>query len=424
VNAKLSVIALLIVVLDAGVAHAGVRPDDPATLKRTRSLGELIAATPARTVHIVYVHGMRADGPGASDKFREGLCENVAGLCAKGTRPDRETQPLPLGAIPPAAYLDEPVWRSEAEWQASTPFVYRYIYRRANAEPIVVDEVNWWPLLFAAKCRFIVHPEIDDSGVDNDHIKLCARGDPPYYPWLTAQERDEALSHRPVSGGGAWINSSLKQQIMNWGMTDATIVLGPLRLYFRRAMNLAFDYASRFEGKDVDDQEFVVISESLGSFVVLDAFGNLFEDSQEAQRVGARTADIYFFANQFALLQLGRIDGPYPAGAHPAAPLPAAPPVHLLRRWAQSGGARADSGKLGVAPKLKQVISFSDPSDFLTFPVPKLKDENGNDIALVVNVYDRNEWSFFRIFANPISAHTRHAGNPSVLKVLFQRPDS
>jgi hypothetical protein len=415
--------AIALLTMTHGVAQSSqVVPDDPAALRLTVSLGELIASDPQRTVHIVYVHGMRADGTGASDEFRKGMCRYVVGLCPKGSSPEKETQLLPLGAIPAAKYLNHPIWRSEAEWQASTPFVYRYIYRRPNAAPIVVDEVNWWGLLFPAKCRFIVYPEIDLSGVDEKHIKFCARSDWPYYSWITPAERDAALRHHPISGGGAWLNAVGKQQIMNWGLTDAALVLGPLRQYFRQALNLAFDYATQFEGKDLGGQEFVVISESLGSFVVLDAFGDLFADSARAQQVGARTADLYFLANQFSLLQLGRIDGltNEGPGGKLGAPIPGGSPVDLLLQWSQTGRPVKPGGKLGVAPRLKQVIAFSDPSDLLTFPVPKLRNREGSDIALIVNEYDRNEWSFLRLFANPLTAHTGHAGNDGVLKVIFR----
>ena len=411
----LGIAILAFVVLFAGLnlACAGVRPDDPATLARTRSLSELIASATC-PVHIVYVHGMSADGPGFSDTFRKGLCKHVAGLCPNGSAPRKTTKLLPLGPRPNATYLNHPIWQDDQEWQASTPFVDRYEYQRGNAPPVIVDEVNWWPLLFPPKCRFIVHPEIDLSGVDERHLKLCAASDRDrhYYPWITESELQEALAHKPISGGGACANAYVKQQIMNWGLTDAVLALGPLRMYFRQAINQAFDFASKIDGADVVDQEFVVVSASLGSFVVLDAFGNLFRDSEQAQRVGERTADLYFLANQFALLQLGRIDGL--PGPLEAAPSSAVSPVDLLRLWATS----TPPGIESVRPK--QVVAFSDPSDLLTFPVPKLRDSSGSDIALVVNVYDRNEWSFLRLFANPASAHGGHAGNKDVLDVMFR----
>ena len=115
--------------------------------------------------------------------------------------------------------------------------------------------------------------------------------------------------------------------------------MGPLRTYFRRATNLAFDHASCFDDKDIEHQEFVVIAESLGSFII-DAFNNLFEDSNSAEQVGLRTMDLYFFSNQFALLELGRIDG-VPAqtegGRALAASIGGPTPIDLLKRWAQSG---------------------------------------------------------------------------------------
>lgn len=401
---------------------AGIRPDDPQTLKRTKSLGDLIAATTQSPVHIVYVHGMRADGAGASAAFRAGLCEHVRGLASRGDDYSRaERSYFEVGPRPPATYLDEPIWRSDEEWKGSRPFVDRYVFSRQGAQAIVVDEVNWWPLLFPVKCRSLLVPETDLSGADREHLKLCARSDAGYYPWLTQQELDAALSHKPRSGGGAWANSFIKQQIMNWGFADSVIALGPLRTYFRRAMNLAFDHASCFDDKDIEHQEFVVIAESLGSFVVLDAFNNLFEDSNSAEQVGLRTMDLYFFSNQFALLELGRIDG-VPAqteeGRALAASIGGPTPIDLLKRWAQSGRITA---KLAGEARPKQILAFSDPSDILTYRVPKLRDPNGNDIALVVNLYDRNEWNWFGLFAVPTTAHLGHSRNPAVLRQMFRR---
>ncbi len=173
---------------------AGIRPDDPQTLKRTKSLGDLIAATTQSPVHIVYVHGMRADGAGASAAFRAGLCEHVRGLASRGDDYSRaERSYFEVGPRPPATYLDEPIWRSDEEWKGSRPFVDRYVFSRQGAQAIVVDEVNWWPLLFPVKCRSLLVPETDLSGADREHLKLCTRSDAGYYPWLTQQELDSGL---------------------------------------------------------------------------------------------------------------------------------------------------------------------------------------------------------------------------------------
>jgi hypothetical protein len=402
----------------ATVARAsGVIPDDPAVLAKTTPLGKILTTVRDRPVHVVFVHGMRADGTGASKTFRAGLCRYVPGICASADAPERKF--LPLGPRPNAAYLGTPVWRTDAEWTASTPFVDRYVIARTGGEPIIVDEVNWWPLLFPPKCRFIVVPEVNLSGADRQHLKLCANSQAPYYPWLNDRELQDALERKPTSGGGSLLNRSLKQQIMNWGLTDAVLALGPLREYFRKAVNEAFDYASHYDKRDLNDQEFIVISESLGSFVVLDAFNDLYGDSPAAKRVGERTADLYFFANQFALLELGRIDIKSSSGGvrslSDAGKPQQASPAYLLEGWARSGN-RAD-----FIGHPKQVIAFSDPSDFLTFQVPKIRDPiTGQDLALVVNVYDRNEFGWFGLFSWPATAHTGHSANPAVLKLIFR----
>jgi hypothetical protein len=150
-------------------------------------------------------------------------------------------------------------------------------------------------------------------------------------------------------------------------------------------------------------------------FVVLDAFGNLFADSHVAQSVGERTADLYFFANQFALLELARLSGIScgPTGVVEVTGTPTVSPLDLLKLWASSGA------RLETVGRSKQVIAFSDPSDSLTFRVPKLRDAGGKDVAIVVNVYDHNEVRWLGLFANPTTAHTGHSRNKDVLDLIF-----
>jgi hypothetical protein len=210
------------------------------------------------------------------------------------------------------------------------------------------------------------------------------------------------------------LNKDIKLQIMNWGLSDAVLALGPLRQYFRKAMSDSFDYVARFDSHSVSEQEFVVISESLGSFVVLDAFQN---GDSRVREIGERTADLYFFANQFALLELARISiGSESDGSEFRTEGPASQaPLDLLHGWATSG-VRAD-----LVSRPKQIIAFSDASDLLTYPVPRVQDEQGKDQALVVNVYDRNEIRWFGLVANPIKAHTGHSSNKAVLNLMLRK---
>jgi hypothetical protein len=130
----------------ATIVQGAARPDDPKVLAQTVSLGELISRS-TRPVHSVYVHGMRTDGSGASDEFRRGLCQRIPGLCRNGPGPSPSTEVFDLGSRPNLAFLGKPIWASDEDWKASSPFVLRYVYAGTGAHPVIVDEVNWWPLL-------------------------------------------------------------------------------------------------------------------------------------------------------------------------------------------------------------------------------------------------------------------------------------
>jgi hypothetical protein len=389
-----------------------VIPDDPKAYARTRSLGDMLTAPGNRPIHIIYVHGMSATGRDNSLKFREALAAHLASTgqlqgAAPSTPETRrllEKEPWPKHATINATTI----WNSDDEWNASKPFVERYTFHRVNQSDVVVDDINWWPLLFALKCRFILSPDADLAGADREHLEYCARTDAPYYPWLTKEELQKLVDAQPTAGPGASLNVAIKRSIMNWGLSDAAMAMGPMRFYFRKTMNEAFNYATRLADQASTDQDFVVISASLGSFVVLDALFNDDHQTDAARQVATQNSLLYFFANQWALLELARIQGlPSSPQLEQIVPTAATTPVNLLQVWAAAT-------QIGVeSAKPKQIIAYSDPSDILTYRVPKIKG------AIVVNLYDRNEINWFWLFANPMKAHTGHAQNPAVLRSMF-----
>jgi hypothetical protein len=399
--------------------------DDPDALEHSRSLGQLINAA-TRPVHILYVHGMRADGPGAAQTFIRGMCKYASVNCGNENQDAFKRHMLELAVWPStASVMGRPIWLQEEDWKASQPFVDRYTFHSNSGQLVVVDEVNWWPLLFPIKCRTLVAPESQLSGADKNHLNLCFRNDPPYHAWLSPSEYAAAMAGPTISGGGVWLNRTLKQQILNWGLADAVIAVGPMRTYLRETMEQAFDYAAKSDGQELTGQEFVVVSESLGSFVVMDAAANADGDTPMVQQVIANTSDLYFFANQFALLELARIANlPQSASVTFVPLIRSAPsalsspsPFEALRGWASPPQAL-----LMHAPvRPKQIIAFSDPSDILTYLVPKLKNSDGSDAAIVVNVFDRNEFNWFGLLVDPVKAHTGHSANTEVLKLIFRR---
>ncbi len=398
----------------------------PGRLSDTVSLGRAIQDAGPRTTHILFVHGMRADGPHTSDAFVAGMAERLHPL---GFRRDTPVPDIPVdvGEWPEdARYAGARIWLSRQQWDASRPFVQRHVLRRADGAVVVLDEINWWPLLFPLKCRFLLLPEAELTGADIAHLRLCSKpwgGGPG---WLSQAEVDEASAKHPAGGRGAVLNRALKQQIFDWGLSDAVIALGPGRLYIRRAMQRAFAAALPFEGRTAEQQDFTIISESLGSFAVLDA---LRPDEGEEGPVDLaldRSASLYFFANQIALLELARLTG-IEGEVAAADIIRSAPPVgaagtgtfvrkqHLsplagLARWQEEMSLRSGH------TKTRQIIAFSDPSDLLTWRVPSIKG------VTVVNVHAHNGATLFGLLADPVAAHTGHSRNRRVLDVIFGEP--
>ena len=180
----------------------------PQHLDATESLAELIERS--GTVHIIFVHGIRAEGPGLAEPLAT-LLERNLGFARATAAADTL---IDLPGPPTATLFGQPVW-TEAEWAASRPFVRHYMLRRGD-KTVKIDEVNYWPLLFPLKCRYLLVPEHDLAGDDKAHLALCDRSDAPYNSWLRPEDRD-TLARKPKGGHAALFNRALKQQIMNWG---------------------------------------------------------------------------------------------------------------------------------------------------------------------------------------------------------------
>jgi hypothetical protein len=60
-------------------------------------------------------------------------------------------------------------------WNASAPFVDHWEFLRKDTAPtIYLDEINWWPLVFAVKCRQIVAQDAELVGPSDALIKKCS----------------------------------------------------------------------------------------------------------------------------------------------------------------------------------------------------------------------------------------------------------
>ena len=324
--------------------------------------------------------------------------------------------------LPSFEYMGTPVWTTQSEWSASAPFVDHYVLRRKDGGPVVVDEINWWPLVFPLKCRDILTGEARLAGPNKFLLELCSQPQKNpantgrFYAWIDPAEAKALESMRPK---GALINRRLKNNLLDWGFSDAVMAVGPMQDLFREGMRQLFVKSARFHAdapasddweqraKDVQriDREFIVVSHSLGSYLVfstlnldlpevLPANASAQSNSEEAaaredaaaRYILERTSLVYFFANQVPLLELASMDL-----------------SNRMKRWKNLRQA---------AEKPQQVIAWSDPSDLLSWRVP------GIDGLIVDNLYVRNTWWHW-IIANPASAHGNYDRNKNVLGIMM-----
>lgn len=225
----------------------------------------------------------------------------------------------------------------------------------------------------------------------------------------------------------AMLNQRLKLHTVNWGLADPSLYLtsagGPIR---RVVSNALRDMAEEASPGD----RAIIVAESLGSTIALDCaraflegsnpegvlawnwgedalssrqrlFGTATPDSRNGRSANAA---IYLFANQWALLNMGR--QPEQKTAAPDKAL------------------KAFDAALATFPKKEnqravvQIYGFTDPNDLLSYPLnPKLNH------ASTCNVYVRNPGlNILGLFMNPGDAHLNYEKNPHVIQAMFEGP--
>jgi hypothetical protein len=455
----LHTLSLIVGFLGIGRAQGKVIDDGPQHLSQISSIGEALRNAGQRPLHILYVHGIGATGAGDSRTFQKGICAFLKGCNVPADAVGRDyadSGEFENGALPPAfEYMGNPVWTSKEEWSASAPFVDHYVLQRSDGGPVVVDEINWWPLVFPLKCRAIMTGEARLAGPDKTLLNLCSRSeekDPPHpgrfraYTWISPQE---AKALESIRSKGALLNRSLKNGILDWGFSDAMMAAGSMHTLFREGIRQLFLKSVRFhaDGSKTNewqqhfkdprgvDREFIVVSHSLGSYLVFSTLNMGDQDvgpqnattqprsdaeteDAAAQYILERTSLAYFFANQVPLLELANMEGAKAAGLAQAERMAPREVVGALsKRIMKWRELRQNFGKGRFATeesaaKPPQVVSWSDPSDLLSWYVP------GMEGLVVVNLYVRNTWWHWLI-ASPAAAHGNYAKNQKVLRIML-----
>lgn len=448
-------LALLVITGALGSGHALGKVIDggPQSLSQISSIGETLRNAGQHPVHILYVHGIGAISSGGSQIFQKAICAFLKDCTAPAgpmARDYADSGIFQAGGDPPAfEYMERPVWRSKEDWSASDPFVDHYVLQRSQGGPIVVDEVNWWPLVFPLKCRAILTGETRLAGPNTALLDLCSEAvevDPSSpgryraYTWISPQQAARLKTTQPR---GALFNRWLKTSILDWGFSDAMMAVGSMRDLFREGMRQLFLKSVRFNANGTRtneweqqlneprgiDREFIVVSHSLGSYLVfstlnMDQLNPLpptgpapaqsaaVTEDAAAQYILERTSLVYFFANQVPLLELANMRRPQ---AGESAPAGGGGTLNMLMmRWTKlrESFAKRRGGAEEFVAKSPEVIAWSDPSDLLSWRLPEMEG------LVITNLYVRNTaWHW--IIANPAAAHANYATNKEVLKIMF-----
>jgi hypothetical protein len=446
---------LVVVSLALGATQDGRAQDkSPAErgqgLAQVSSIGDSLRMAGQHPLHIVYVHGIGATGAGDSWTLQKSICAMMKGCTIPNT-------PVPVGRDyadhgefaagkepPPLKYMGDPIWTGADDWSASAPFVDHYVLRRSDGGPVVVDEINWWPLVFPLKCRRIMPGEATLAGPEKGLLGLCSQPslpDPDHprrykaFQWLDPAKAKALESIKPKA---ALVNRILKDDILDWRFSDAVMAVGSMHDIFREGIRQLILESVRFgaDGQKTEaweqqlagaggvDREFVVVSHSLGSYLI---FSTLNLDRQEAAPNGAqpqsdsnetgredaaaryffeRTSLVYFLANQLPLLGLANVTGTQAPGTAEAF-------RNHMQGWAelrQKFGERGGPAAMPVRPP--QIVAWSDPSDLLSWCIPAEKP------LLITNLYVRNTWWHWLI-ANPEAVHDKYDQNKKVLKIIM-----
>jgi hypothetical protein len=471
---KLTLVLLVLTALGgAAQARAKVIEDQRGTLRALATVSDSLQSADGHPVHILYVHGIDQIGAGDSSLLRQSICSQLK-LCAVSDWKNVGVEFADKGEFAPGLpppnleYLGNTVWNSPEEWSAAAPFVVHWmVHLRGYRGPLVVDEINWWPLVLALKCRRVMVPEAYLAGPDRTLLQVCSEQsaqDPDrlgrFFPWITPGQARNLKKIRPR---GALVNRTLKDNLVDWGLADVLLATGPLGGILRdgirqlMAKSAAFDSTqaeSTGDGRgkynwkaqlahDISlDKEFIGVTHSLGSYLYFNTLslgdsGSIPPDqsAQETARIAReqeavhyifeRTSLVYFFANQLQMLEMTNLENGPPAplglfqsrGLAPP-PIPTNPAANfrsLVNQWKQMQTTfqarlhpRDHTGEESV-----QVVAFSDPSDVLTFRVPRIGDVD------VTNLYVKNALRWFWLFEPPGAAHGNYARNKSVLKVMF-----
>jgi len=487
-----------LLILTLLLATIPARPQNPSastSLAGTQSIGDTVntsdaaahhtlrarglTRTPAapQPIHILYMHGINQVGAGDSTELRKAICRYIHECTVTPLGRIYAEGPFAVHAPPPNfAYMQQPIWSTPDDWSASAPFIDRYQITGGSHVPIILEEINWWPIVYPIKCRSLIAQDAQLTGPVKLQLNICAAApngtqpDPDHpgryrqYQWIASAEAAD-LAH--IARHASFGNRDLKSNLMDWGFADAVLALGPTQQILYAGIRELLIQSLQSAGVDLSTAspqdsgpEYFFITHSLGSYLALATLDSdwlgakgaelpqFAEDDQQkraANYFSAHTAGFYFLANQIELLELARVAPPDPQSTPPcpvdatstdaaAAPPPSTtttPPPSTTTTAQPTPSVTGPAAPASIshwqcqrqiylqqrstASAKPQIIAWSDPNDLLSWYVPAIAGVH------VVNLSVRN--AAFRIppfLVSPTGAHANYAENRKILSVIFK----
>ncbi len=411
------------------------------------TLGGALAVAGSEPVRILYIHGIGATGSGGSLELQRSICryaskmmhqECVGGPTRIGQREyadagifARDVHSGSEGLDPMVAavrYMGAPIWTTWEQWHASAPFVDHYRISFRSGKSVLVDEINWWPLVLPIKCQFVMPDETllagKWKGKTDNYLNICSRQEAGVtgvqvrsFNWLQAAGYTlEELNERP--NRAVLINRWAKVGVMDWRFSDAFLGVGPLRRFIS-------DGIADLLAKCIPDSanrttHFIAVTHSLGSYLLTstlamqqwDDLGVAADSMQDRfDRLLQHLDAAFFFANQISLLELAHLDRP-------------SPQFFVFNQWSTERRAYL---KARPGETVGRVVAWSDPDDVLTWRLGADFQRWQTPPASGIKVENRlvkNGVRWFWLVENPESAHDNYARNPKVLSALMEIPPS
>lgn len=428
----------------APASHSQLANDQQAT-----SIGKALRLSGLTPVHIIYIHGIGATGSGDSLALQTSICryakkymsgkECVGGVqhpsVRVGTREYAEdfahigvsAGDASLQGAPDESYMGARIWSSSDEWHASAPFVDHYKIALRNGQSILVDEINWWPLVLPVKCKYMMPDETNLAGGDDDYFQTCSRQEANVtgvkvrsFDWLKSNNLDVAAL-RARGNHAVHFSRAAKVGLMDWRFSDAILGLGPLekRFIVPGIQQLLVDCMRAAPPSPAT--RIYTVTHSLGSYLLFSALDGkaLSNGTQPVDPKTQASFDellkhlnaTYLIANQIPLLEMAWL------GTSRTRFL-------AFDEWGKQRRAFPPNDKHCYGT----VVAWSDPNDLLTWYLAGefqnwQTDPNGTSNGICVEnqlVKNATTWNWLGLFENPERAHDKYAVNPRVIRALLE----